>query len=383
MENKISLEIGMYKKGVKANFKSTGGITLITLVITIILLIILAGVVINISLGENGIFRRAKEAKDMYINAQIAEEENINKISDELVNMEFGNTGESQNPTIKPGESGYEGGKYNAPYIPKGFKHIEGTWNTGYTIIGETSSVGNEFVWVPCVLTEEEKQEAQNNGDTVQIFQKITTGKYIVSGMTITGDTPEAEYIRTSVGNYGGFYIAKYEAGIPGITQSVITDHNTSTSGNILPVSKPNVGVWNFINRTDALSLSNKMINYEETGVHSTLISGAAWDTTLNWITNTVDNTYAEDSENKGNYSGTISQTSSNFSTAYLKNNIYDMAGNMSEWTTENGIYNGNNYLINRGGMFETNGTEMPAAYRNVYIDNGGYGISFRPVIYK
>ena len=34
MENKISLEIGMYKKGVKANFKSTGGITLITLAIS-------------------------------------------------------------------------------------------------------------------------------------------------------------------------------------------------------------------------------------------------------------------------------------------------------------------------------------------------------------
>lgn len=36
MENKISLEIGMHKKEVKANFKSTGGITLITLVITIL-----------------------------------------------------------------------------------------------------------------------------------------------------------------------------------------------------------------------------------------------------------------------------------------------------------------------------------------------------------
>ncbi len=349
MENKISLEIGMYKKGVKANFKSTGGITLITLVITIILLIILAGVVINISLGENGIFRRAKEAKDMYINAQIAEEENINKISDELVNMEFGNTGESQNPTIKPGESGYEGGKYNAPYIPKGFKHTEGTWNTGYTIIGETSSVGNEFVWVPCVLTEEEKQEAQNNGDTVQIFQIKDTGKYLaVSGSTIKGDEPEAENIKISVGNYGGFYIAKYEAGIPGTTQSVITDHNTSTSGNILPVSKPNVGVWNFITRADSIALSNKMINYEETGVHSTLISGAAWDTTLNWITNTVDNTYAEDSENKGNYSGTISQTSSNFSTAYLKNNIYDMAGNVWEWSTELGTANNSDCLFLR-----------------------------------
>lgn len=40
-------------------------ITLISLVITIIILIILAGVAVNLSLGENGIFRRAKEARDV------------------------------------------------------------------------------------------------------------------------------------------------------------------------------------------------------------------------------------------------------------------------------------------------------------------------------
>lgn len=341
------------KKQIIERIKFAQGITLITLVITIILLIILAGVVINISLGENGIFKRAKEGKKIYINAQKAEGENINKISDQLANIEFESLGkdESQKPTedIKPGESGYIGGTYNDPYIPIGFKHIGADdWNSGYTIIGETLSVGNEFIWVPCVLTEEEQQQAQNNGDIVQIFRKKLDYPK-PSGLTVTGDTEEAEYIRTSVGKYGGFYIAKYEAGIPETNETVIVNHNTPKGGSILPVSKPNVGVWNFINRTDSLSLSNKMINYEETGVHSTLISGAAWDTTLQWVTNTTDANYAENSISKGNYTSTIAITSSNFNTNYSKNNIYDMAGNVAEWTTENGTYNGNNYLVDRG----------------------------------
>ena len=63
---------------------NNNGITLIALVITIIILIILAGVVINLSLGENGLFNKTKEAKNQYINAQIGEEEGINKISEQL-----------------------------------------------------------------------------------------------------------------------------------------------------------------------------------------------------------------------------------------------------------------------------------------------------------
>ena len=57
-----------------SNLKSTYGITLITLVITIILLLILAGIVINLSLGENGIFNKAKYAKIEYEKAKIKEE---------------------------------------------------------------------------------------------------------------------------------------------------------------------------------------------------------------------------------------------------------------------------------------------------------------------
>lgn len=65
--------------------KNQKGITLIALVITIIILIILAGVAINLSIGENGIFKKAEQGRDEYINAQIDEEVSINSISEQLI----------------------------------------------------------------------------------------------------------------------------------------------------------------------------------------------------------------------------------------------------------------------------------------------------------
>jgi len=47
---------------------SPSGITLVALVVTIIILLILAGIAINLSIGENGLFERAKQAKDKYAN---------------------------------------------------------------------------------------------------------------------------------------------------------------------------------------------------------------------------------------------------------------------------------------------------------------------------
>ena len=46
------------------NYRKNKGLTLIALVITIIVLIILAGVVITLSLGNKGIFNRAKQARE-------------------------------------------------------------------------------------------------------------------------------------------------------------------------------------------------------------------------------------------------------------------------------------------------------------------------------
>lgn len=63
----------------KYKFGKFDGITLISLVITIILLIILAGLVINLSLGDNGIFKAAKRAQKDYKHTQENEVNTLNE----------------------------------------------------------------------------------------------------------------------------------------------------------------------------------------------------------------------------------------------------------------------------------------------------------------
>lgn len=61
-------------------FKNQKGITLISLVITIIILLILAGVSLNLVLGENGLIRRSQEAKEAYTQSQSEEAEQLNEV---------------------------------------------------------------------------------------------------------------------------------------------------------------------------------------------------------------------------------------------------------------------------------------------------------------
>ena len=55
------------------------GITLISLVVTIIILLILVGVALKLTLGENGIFNRAQDSTERYEIAQILEKNGIDK----------------------------------------------------------------------------------------------------------------------------------------------------------------------------------------------------------------------------------------------------------------------------------------------------------------
>ena len=63
------------EKNKLANIDCKKGITLISLAITIILLIILAGIGINLSIGENSLFTKAKQARDKYITAEKEEKQ--------------------------------------------------------------------------------------------------------------------------------------------------------------------------------------------------------------------------------------------------------------------------------------------------------------------
>lgn len=66
------------------NFFEQRGITLIVLVVTIVVLLILAGVSINAILGDNGIVNKAKEAQNVTDNSTKQDKENVNKLSDKL-----------------------------------------------------------------------------------------------------------------------------------------------------------------------------------------------------------------------------------------------------------------------------------------------------------
>ena len=381
--------------------KENKAITLVALVVTVIVLIILAAVSISLVLGEHGLLKMARDGRDNYLVAANEEQAQLGQLEDQwdsLING--GNTpppGGGGGNAPQPGESGYAGGSYNDPYIPIGFTHTGSeNWNQGYTITGnaDSSNPGDQFVWVPC-STEATPPEG------VVAFTKITnsSSKYNTNNVTLhpSGGTnaevdPEDSTvgdIRTSVGTYGGFYIAKYEAGIEGTAaNSTLGSNIKATDGRVKPKSQAGLGVWNAISRADCLKVAKAMIP-ASTGAKSTLISGECWDTALSWITAIAsengDAAYAEDSSGKGWYSD-VSSYAIHTTGYYGTNtkNIFDMGGNAFEYTSENCKDDGYQYVVvGRGGNYDDSGSDGPAAYRGDYHGDADFGISFRVVLYK
>ena len=127
------------------------GITLVALVITIIVLLILAGITISLTIGQRGILKRAEEAGKNYGEASKQEENELIKISNEMDSIIEGTVV----PDL-PSETNYT--IVDGVPVPKGFEHVEGTKDTGFVIKdisvdsqgNPTKTNGNEFVWVPC-----------------------------------------------------------------------------------------------------------------------------------------------------------------------------------------------------------------------------------------
>jgi len=140
--------------------------------------------------------------------------------------------------------------------VPKGFTYKEGTKDTGLVIQDEK---GNEFVWVPAT-------ESTYRKDTSFPGNRPTGDDTLPNG--ITDETADVK-------KYGGFYIGRYEAGIP--------EGDTSPSNKIgIPVSKKDATVWTNINYTNSKASAESMISNEY--VQTGLLTGKAWDTTCHWI---------------------------------------------------------------------------------------------------
>jgi type II secretory pathway pseudopilin PulG len=143
----------MFKKeGIKQ-----AGITLVALVVTIVILLILAGVSLNLILGNQGLVKKAKDAKANYTGAS-REEQGTLDLADANIDDMLGNIGKATVGIATTSKSTIDGQAYSSsnPVIPKGYIAIDtatAKWadkavNNGLVIADATTN-GNEWVWVP------------------------------------------------------------------------------------------------------------------------------------------------------------------------------------------------------------------------------------------
>ena len=411
------------------------GITLIALVVTIVVLLILAGVSINAIFSENGIIKRAQDAQNKMNNAQESDLNALNDL-DKWINNQVngitggGTTGGDANPSTTPKISTLVGTVVdkntkaedaygNKITIPKGFKVVaHGTvaGSATYTYSGdnipavqdgiviENGTDGNQFVWVPVgtiknknnttstitlgryssftatngIYTPAQVASVENCTQTVTIggnFQELSTSREGNSAEDSTAQNATArnlkEFISTTLSN-GGYYIARFEAS--GTASKITSKYNQKV---LVDITQPN-----------AAKLAREM--YEEVKENnklvyaSDLVNSYAWDTAIVFIqTYSVKTDYA--SHNESNTTKAFTATGKN-NDKYC--NIFDMSGNASEWTTE---YFTVSYIINsppcviRGGCYynPANGSGHYTSYRSGSNPTSSYSnTGLRPLLY-
>ena len=279
--------------------------------------------------------------------------------------------------------------------IPDGFYYVGGTKEEGIVIsdniedMNEGTSYevaktlqGNQFVWVPVENDSDfQRYAGYANGELQNIssYTEPYTNGY---------ENEELEYneMKKSVLKYHGFYVGRYEAS---------KDEIDNTKVSIKQGKTP----WVYIDwgnsttdkgTTGAVYKSQQMYtDKEKYGVTSTLIYGVQWDAIMQWIdpeyknedgTLYGKNSYVANSTDKGYYGqSSVAVTGSNEN--YAVKNIYDLAGNVSEWTME--AY-GTDRKILRGGSFVDTGTELPVSSRFDLYTKGDLNsaLSFRVALY-
>ena len=361
--------------------KFNQGITLVALVVTIVVLLILAGVSLNLVLGENGIISKAREASTKTVQAQQNSEIEMNLLEQELANA-----------TKEPDPA--EGVK-----IPTGFYYVGGTKTSGIVIsdnvndkdkyknkaVVGTDLLGNQYVWIPCTTDSTSSKlqyartewgvEADGDDNSRAIKDELTlTDASVTYSNADTANGINADVSKeivaqikaekASVAQYGGYYIGRYEVG-----------KNSDTA-----VVKYNQTPYASITWSTAYGLAKKIITNSE--VNSYLCSSYAWDTAVNFIqNNSTAKNYATSIEGfNGNWNpqavkdpsgnvikpaGTSQQLNTGLTTQFC--NIFDMGGNEAEFTTElnpgtsetvvlrGGYYNGVSPAGNRWDNFSGN----------------------------
>ena len=379
-----------------------------------------------------------------------AQEETTLKVTVRLLKTPIDETKEDLNSdievtlTAEPKQPGEEtnGGSTSVssnetrPYLPTGFTQVKGTTlKNGLTI---QDSTGNQYVWVEVPkaervyktagleikdFTDEEYTAIETDLHTyTDVYRNGTNYKdEYYSGVGLTSDeyTNLKKTMLKSVYQNGGFYIGKYETGIENAPK---TDGDENTAPTETPVIKRNAYPYNYVTCSQAQTLASNM----ESGNHtSSLMFGVQWDLVLKYLETkgTAQADLKTDSTSIGNYynnawnitnsnskyaiyddklenfdwtsgaygikdSDTMVLLSTGASDDFSKQGIYDLAGNVIEFTLEHAN------LISRaisespcairGGDYNYNGFFNPAAANRFKNPTFSFRINlgFRVVLY-
>ena len=367
---------------------------------------ILSGVAISFTLGEEGIFKRAKEGAEIYQNASKNEKVELDKVSNYIDNYlkENNEDKEEKSEVEKAIEEGtvykenttiYD--KYSNPVkVPAGFKLAQdsGTDVTKGVVIedvnaGDEISKENQYVWIPIGDV-----KYNENGD----IKTINFGRYEF-------ETNPAGILRQSIDNYTevveidigheynyteiineannitaknlgdfitkaksskGYYIGRFEAGKVG--------ENTNTF-NI----KKEQEVYNEITQANAANLARNLYS-NNSNFESDLINSYAYDTAIIFIqTFSGDENYSKQIplQSALTTTGNSHDDNNNYD---VRCNIYDMSGNVMEWSTET-YTDSSTPCTKRGGYY--NSSHDYTAHRTYYRTNySNNTLGFRSIIY-
>ena len=367
----------------KLKIKQEKGLTLIALVVTIVVLLILAGVSISLVLNNNGVISKAKDAKNQYAEAQTNDEKQLNEVSD-WIDTKVGDT-----------TGGGSVAKIDGVPIPEGYYYVGGTKAKGLVISDNVADkeldkgkenvrrdlAGNQWVWVP-VETPSSLYTTVDAGVALSGSTGVKTTKYtnsaIISGQTrgLPGSTDyrepdiltdtgyddsnyakagfssfanmaenmknDYEEMIASLEKYKGFYIGRYEL---------------TANGEKTGATQTGITWYEYYKNCTTLVVGSK--------VKARMIWGLQWDATCNWLDNSGFN--IKDSSTWGNYdnntaTGHGTKQNTGFSESWKANNIYDFAGNCWEFTQEAlSTYS----RASRGGIYGNVGSNGPASSRN------------------
>ena len=330
------------------------GITLIALVITIIVLLILAGVSITMLTGNNGILTQAQNAKK---ETEEAQEDELRKLTALEAVTNLSNTT-------------YKDKNEQTVTIPAGFavSKVEGenTVEDGLVIIDSNE---NEFVWIP-VECESSYARNKNYNEADVSGEAYTDTGYLPD--EIQPDIDEAEYNekaeRKAVIEAGGFFISRFEAG--------------NENGQL--VSKKGVDVYNYVSQEESKEKSKKFVNNKN--VKSALCSGIQWDVVMDFVNGKNDakgEKFDILTPNANRHTDIINKTGQNDFDKVC--NIYDLEGNCIEFVAEKTSYTtleGRQYIfLDRGGS-SVSENSRPASFRRSDDGDKDPNISFRFVLY-